>query len=341
MFGIRFYKGLPHQYIIKYRKGRKVTAGRGLSFYYHKSFTSVVVVPMESREQPFIFRELSSDFQEISIQGQVTYQIREPEKTADLLNLTVDERGYISDDLTKLPERLVNIIQDKVRNEINVLNLDDAISSGRHLSELLLEGMQKDEETLGMGLQVLGLRITSLQPNPETARALEAGIREKILQDADEAIYRRRNSAVEQERIIQENELNTRIAVEEKEREIQAKQIKSAEEKLVAEAKMDQKRKTNEISLEEMNQKIVGMKTDNIRKEGDAEAYRIAAFMKAYNEVNPALLETIKYSGMNPVQIMADGFRELARNNGSIGQLNVTPEILQALNAIGGNTAGS
>lgn len=334
MIGIRFFKGQPNQFVIKYTRGQKVKEGKGLSFYYNRAISSVVVVPLESREQSFIFKELSGDFQELSIQGQVTYKINEPRKTADLLNLTVNEKEYISDDIIRLPERLVNIIRDKVRNEISSQNLETAISSGKQLSDLLLKNMQDDEETLSMGLQILGLRITALKPNPETARALEAGIREKILQEADEAIYRRRNSAVEQERVIQENELNTRIAVEEKEREIQARQIKSAEEKMRAEAQMDQARKENEISLEEMNQKVVDMKTENARKEGDAEAYRISVFMKAYNDVDPSILETIKYSGMNPVQILADGFRELAKNDGSIGQLNVTPEILQALSSL-------
>jgi len=320
---------------MKYKRGRKVLEGRGLSFYYHSAFSSVVVVPMESREQSFIFRELSGDFQEVNVQGQVTYQISDPQKTADLLNLTVNEKGYISDDMVKLPERLINIIQDKVRNNMGGVDLQEIIVSGKDLSDGLLERMQEDEEALNMGLQVLGLRITSLKPNPDTARALEASIREKILREADEAIYKRRNSAVEQERIIQENELNTRIAVEEKEREIQARQIRTTEEKLKAEARMEQARKENEILLEDMNCKVVDLKTGNIRKEGDAEAYRIAAFMKAYNEVDSSLLEIVKYSGMNPVQILADGFRELAKNKGSIGQLNVTPEIMQALSSVG------
>lgn len=335
MIGINFFKGQPNQYVIKYTRGAKVKEGRGLSFYYRNDISSVVVVPLESREQSFIFKELSGDFQEVSIQGQVTYQISEPGKTADLLNLAVNERGYISDDLVKLPERLVNIIQDKVRNEIGGENLRDIISRGKRLSETLMTTMQQDTETESMGLQVLGLRITSLKPNPDTARALEAGIREMILQEADEAIYRRRNAAVEQERLIQENELNTRIAIEEKEREIQARQITSAQEKQQAEAGMELARKESEIVLEQKNREIVDMKAANVRTEGDADAYRITAFMKAYNEIDPAVLEVVKYSGMNPVQILADGFRELAKNNGTIGQLNVTPEVMQALSGLG------
>ena len=50
--------------------------------------------------------------------------------------------------------------------------------------------------------------------------ALEAETREKILKESDDAIYLRRNSSVEQERKIKENELNTEIAVENKKKQI-------------------------------------------------------------------------------------------------------------------------
>lgn len=335
MFGIRFFKGLPNQFIIRYRKGKKVQEGQGISFWYASAVNSLVLVPLESREQPFAFKETSNDFQDITIQGQVTWQVEEPLKLAGLLDLTIGNRGYLSDDMRELPDRLVNIVQDQVRREMIGLDLAECLARGRELGPALLPRIQEDPETRDMGLRILGLRISSLKPNPETARALEAGKRELLLQEADEAIYRRRNAAVEQERIIQENELNTRIAVEEKEREIQARKIRAAEEKQVAQTRMEKQRKECDIALEQMNQNIVTMKADNVRKEGDADAYRIAAFMKAYNQVDPAILETIKYSGMNPVQILADGFRELARNQGSIGQLNVTPDLMQALSALG------
>ena len=46
-----------------------------------------------------------------------------------------------------------------------------------------------------------------------------------MFREADEAIYARRNSAVEQERAIKENELNTEIAVENKKRQIRETQM--------------------------------------------------------------------------------------------------------------------
>src|SRR5258708_30280089 len=56
--------------------------------------------------------------------------------------------------------------------------------------------------------------------SPEMTRALEAEARERLQQEADMAIYSRRNNAVAEERKIRESELNTEIAVEEKKRQI-------------------------------------------------------------------------------------------------------------------------
>src|SRR5271154_7146900 len=59
-----------------------------------------------------IFQETSSDFQEVTIQGQVTYRIADPKRVAGLLNYTLDRRGinYVSTDPEKLSQRVINII---------------------------------------------------------------------------------------------------------------------------------------------------------------------------------------------------------------------------------------
>jgi hypothetical protein len=67
-----------------------------------------------------------------------------------------------------------------------------------------------------LGIEIVGANILGISATPEMARALETDTREKLQQEADQAIYERRNFAVEQERRIKESELNTEIAVEEK-----------------------------------------------------------------------------------------------------------------------------
>ncbi len=93
MFGFRFIKAQPTQYVIQYRGGRPQREGAGLSFWYFAPSTSLVVVPTASVNEPFIFPEVTADFQEVTVQGQITYRIAEPKRTAELLDFSLNARG--------------------------------------------------------------------------------------------------------------------------------------------------------------------------------------------------------------------------------------------------------
>jgi hypothetical protein len=90
VFGIRFAKFEPGLYVFKYKKGKITIQGEGLSFYYYAPSTSLVAVPVGSDDAPFIFAETSLDFQELTIQGLLTYRVSDPVKTAKMLNYTID-----------------------------------------------------------------------------------------------------------------------------------------------------------------------------------------------------------------------------------------------------------
>ena len=107
MFGIKFIKFQPSEYVLKYKKGKLVREGAGISFYYYEPTTSIVMVPIASSDSFFMFEELTADFQSVSIQGQLTYRILNRKSITDLLNFTLAiKRGhwrYLSDDPQKLP----------------------------------------------------------------------------------------------------------------------------------------------------------------------------------------------------------------------------------------------
>ncbi len=92
MLGISFFKGLPTEYILRYRSGRVVSRGNGLAFYYAPHNTQIVAVPTASSDGNFIFNEVTRDFQSLALQGQFTYRINEPEVAAQLLNFSLNPR---------------------------------------------------------------------------------------------------------------------------------------------------------------------------------------------------------------------------------------------------------
>ncbi len=53
--------------------------------------------------------------------------------------------------------------------------------------------------------------------------------------------------------------------------------------------------------------------------------------MKALSESDPKTIQALAGVGMDPGQLVAMAFKELAENSNKIGQLNVSPELLREL----------
>lgn len=333
MLGIRFIKVQPTTYLLQIKNGKVVQEGAGMSFFYYSPTTSLVAVPIASTDAPFIFDEVTSDFQEISIQGQVTYRITDPKQISQMLNFTLNSstHTYVSDDPQKLSQRVINVVKVLTGKSLRGLKLRDALKASDTIVEQVSRELGSSKEINSLGLEVLGMSILAIKPNPETSRALEAEAREQLLREADDAIYRRRNSAVEQERTIRENELNTEIAVENKKRQIREAQMDA--ERAVQEKKhqLQTAEMSSRISLEEKNKQLVSLSVENQKSEADAKAYSISATMKALEGVDSKVLQALASVGMKPDQLMAIAFQGLAERAEKIGQLNVSPELLREL----------
>ena len=177
----------------------------------------------------------------------------------------------------------------------------------------------------------MGFSILAIKPTPETARALEAETREQLFRDADEAVYARRNSAVEQERAIKENELNTEIAVENKKRQIRETQMEA--ERAVQQRKHLVQKEALEanIGMEDRRKALVTLAAQNAREEADARAYGVSTTMKALASADAQVLHALASTSMKPEQLIAFAFQELAGKAEKIGQLNISPDLLREL----------
>lgn len=333
MLGIQYIKVNPTYYVIHFAGGRKRRAGRGLSFFYYKPSSSIVVVPVGSADVPFIFNELSQDYQPLTVQGELTYRIFEPELVASLLNYTVDSlpTRYISEDPQKLAQRLINLLQVMVRADVQRLPLRDVIKSSEAVAASVLEKMKTSDSLKALGVEVMSLAIQAIRPVPEVARALESEAREAMMRNADQAIYDRRNASVEQERRIKENELNTEIAVEEKKRQIRETKVDAD---LVVEKKQQEVRQTQlsgQIALETDRKELVAARAENARVEADAQAYAMEASLKVFQSLDPAVLQMLTVQSADPRLLISMAFKELAQNSAKIGSLNISPDLLQLL----------
>ncbi|SFI33654.1 SPFH domain / Band 7 family protein [Collimonas sp. OK307] len=331
MFSVKFIKVQPTTYVLQYKNGLVKREGAGLAFFYYAPTTSMVAVPMGSEDVPFIFDENSADFQQITVQGQVTYRISDPKKIGALLDFSINPvtQKYISEDPTKLSQRIINAVKVLTRKGLQRLPLRDALRATDTMTTQVASAIKDNSELQALGVEILGLSFLAIKPTPETARALEAEAREQILKVADEAVYARRNSAVEQERRIKENELNTEIAVEAKKRQIRETQMDAEQSIQQKQHELQQSEMEAKIALEAKNTELVSLAMENAKREADVKSYSVKGLMQAYQGVDPKLLQALAMAGMQPGQMIAMAFQELADKAGKIGQLNITPDLLR------------
>lgn len=314
MFGISYLKMTPTTYVLHFKAGKVKRAGPGLSFWYYQPTSTVVAVPLASSDVPFAFNAVTRDFQELTVQGQLTYRVVDPTRLAGLLDFSIDQRGkYRSEDPTKLEERLVNATQVLASHILGRLTLREALTASETLVAEISAGLRKVDAVAMLGIEPLALSILSIRPTPEMSRALEADARERLSREADEAIYARRNAAVEQERVIKESELNTELAVEAKKREIR-------------ERKMDA-----DIAVEDQRSALIAKQVDNAKQDADSRAYALQTTLAPLEKADWKTLMAISANGGDPRTMIALAFRELAENASKIGELNISPDLLKSL----------
>ena len=141
-------------------------------------------------------------------------------------------------------------------------------------------------------------------PSSELARALQAPTFEGLQQRADEAMFSRRALAVEKERAIAENELNTKIELEAQRRQVIAREAEKAQSKAEAEA--------------------AAMKVAT-----EADADRIRAIEQARADMEKERMAV--YQGLPPAIVFALAAQEFAGKLQNVESVTITPDMLSSV----------
>lgn len=335
--GIKYKKFEPTEYVIRIRGGKVVQKGLGLAFFYNTMTTSLMVIPTTAFDAGFAFDDImTSDFQSVGVQGDISYTIVDYERAAKMVNFsyTSNEKAYrelLGEERMKMAKRIMNLAKVYVTKFISERSVREAIVSGDVLAEHLRERLCQDATIQEFGLQVVSLSILGISAKPDTRKALEAATREEILKLQDDAIYKRRNAAIEQERIVKENELNTEIKVAEKEKQKREKEMETKRLVQEKQAELDARKLENDIRLEEENRKLVDLQTENEKKKSDAKAYDSEVLLKTFAGIDLEVIKALAASGMDSRALIAKAFVEIGDKAGKIGTLNVSPDLLETL----------
>lgn len=276
---------------------------------------------------------VTSDFQGVTVQGEVTYRVGDPERICRMMDFSLapDGKSYVSEDPQRLQDRVVMQVRAIVQQVIQALPLRHALKATADVARAVQEQLGKQPEVHALGLEILGVAVVAIKPTPDIARALEAEAREANLKAADDAISQRRMAGVQNDRAIRQNELDTEIAVEVKKREIQETQMEARAAAMRRQNELRVEQMSADIALESQRKEFVASAADNTRQEAEAQAHKVRAVMDALDGADPRVVQALAAVGMQPGQLIAQAFGGIAERAERIGQLNMSPELLSSL----------
>lgn len=312
---VRHLRGTTTTHIQHVRNGRTIRAGVGTAFWYRPLSAVLSEVPVDDRELPLLFHARTSDFQDVTVQATVTYRLTDPVTAAGRIDFSIDpETGqWRGTPLDQVAGLLTETAQQYALDLIAGSDLNTALAGGvGPVRQVIADGLGRDSRLAETGIAVVGTRVVAVRPEPEVEKALRTPTRELVQQEADRATFERRAIAVERERAIGENELQTQI------------ELARREEQLVAQRGANARREAEEAAAAN------GIATDAEAQrtltlaEAEAQATRFAG--AAQGEAEAA--HVAAYRDLPEAILLGLAAKELAGNLPNIETLVLTPDLL-------------
>ncbi len=330
----RHLRSTPTNHIVHTRRGKLVHNGAGVAFYFRPLNAAISEVPIAESELSILFSARTIDFQEVTVQATVTYRFSDPVVASQRIDFSINpyHGRWIGKPLEQVGTRITELAQQYAVEHISTLKLAEVLGKGiPTVRAVTASGLAGDERLAETSVVVIGVRIVSIRPQADVERALETPVREKVQQDADAAGYERRAIAVERERAIAENELQSKI------------ELATREQQLVQQEGANSQRRATEEAATQLITVKANAEQVSVQAEAAATRERIEATVRAEStralgaanaEAEAAKLAA--YQGVDPSVLTALALQQLAENLPSIGTLNLTPDVItQALSKLG------
>ncbi len=296
---VRHLRADTSSHVLHYRGEKLLRDGRGLAFWFFPMSSSIAEIPSDDREVSLVVHGRSADYQDVTVQGVVTYRVTDPRELAKRVDFTIDLRtgAHAKQPLEKIALLLAQLSHQHAWTYIATTPVRTILADGYvRIREAVEKALVSDESISEMGIAIASVRVSSVRPTAELEKALEAPAREKIQQASDEAAFARRALAVEKERAIRENELQNQI------------ELAKREELLIAQRGSNTRKEATEKAAAE---KIAG----------DAKAESIRVVEGAKVEVERSRIAV--YEKLPPSVMMGMAAQELAGKLKSIDHLNI------------------
>jgi regulator of protease activity HflC (stomatin/prohibitin superfamily) len=303
------------RYVIRYRSGKPVASGRGLTFWFQPLNTGLVEIPVDDRELQFLFHARSRDYQDVTVQGVINLRIDDPERLSDRIDFSIDtgNGAYVETPIAQLASLVTELAQQFTWDYLIRNSLAEILESGFDaIRTRIFEGLRQDAGMDELGLGISSVRVIAVRPEQEVEKALQTPARELIRQEADRATFERRAQAVEKERAIEENELQNKI------------ELARREEQLIKQRGDNERtRVTDESGAKRIAAEAAAQRTGVMAK---AEARRIDVTENAKAKAEASRMDI--YRDYPTEVLMALAAQNFSTHVPAIEHLNVSPDMV-------------
>jgi regulator of protease activity HflC (stomatin/prohibitin superfamily) len=315
---LRHLRAEPTSWIGYFKNGRRRKGERALAFWFAPLGASIVEVPLDDRELPFLVAGRSADFQDVHVNGVVTFRVKEPELLASRVDFAINTRTgrYNSEPLDKLAIVVKELAQELAGSFVARAPLRALLDQGIDvIRDEIQRGLVAAPSLTSLGLEIVATRVASVKPTAEMEKALQMPTRERIQQEADEATFGRRALAVEKERAIAENELANQI------------ELARREEQLIAQRGQNEKKRVTDEAANKHIEAEAGARTVRLNAAAQAESIRVLEESRVRAERERMEI----YRSLPPATLLGLAARELAGKLQKIEHLNLSPDLLGSL----------
>ena len=325
MAEIRNYRLVRHlrsdasDFIIRYHKGERTGAGRGLAFWFRPEGASIAEIPMDDRDMPFHFHGRSQDFQKITLQGGITWRVTDPDVLSRRIDFSIDLKSghHVIDPIEKIYGLIAGAAQHHAAQYLAQTAVTGLLEAGAApLRDLLDRALKSTAHFRDMGIEVIAVQLADLRPTSELDKALQTPTFEVLQQQADQATFERRALAVEKERAIAENELQNRIELARREKLLIEQEGENAQRQAQEAAAAER------IAFESEARRIETIEQAKL----DMERAKIDSVEQAKVEMERARIEI--YRDLPASVLGGLAAREMARKLTKIEHLNISPDML-------------
>lgn len=315
---VRHLRAEPSRHVLYWRKGQLKKSARGLAIWFQPLSASIAELPCDNRELPFVFHARSEDYQDVTVQGVVTWRVADPELLAERLDFSLDLSSgkWLEKPLDQIAEMLTGQAQQfawsyLVHQSVRVL-LADGVEAIR---DRISSGLKESSALPSMGIEVVEVVVSRITPTSELEKAMQTPALEAIQQAADEATFERRALAVEKERAIQENELQNQIELSSREAEL-----------ILQRGQNDQRAAKEAAESKRIESEAAAART---RLDSETRADSIVKVEAARIDAERERMEI--YKDLEPKVMLGLAAREFASKLQKVEHLNLTPDLLGSL----------